>query len=266
MIRLYAPAESGEFYRKIDLPTLRQVRNARTYAVRTESGALLVEFQWMDEGNVTVYADDKVCRLMTDSQTVAMRCATIDNPNGIQEMFDFFISLTSTDIYEMEKLEDRIDKLEDELFVNGEPNDSGIGRILQFRKEILHKKRYYEQMELLSDELADLDHTFDFIDKKFDRLYDFILRAQEYIEQVREAYQSQIDIEQNKLDIEQNKIMKVLTVVTTLINPLSLIAAWYGMNLQMPEFHWKYGYYFVIALSLVVFGITLAYFKRKKWL
>lgn len=165
MIRLYTQKDSGEFYRKIDLPTLRQVRNARTYAVKTENGALLVEFHWLDDGNVTAYADDKVCCLMTNSSTVAMRCATIDNPNGIQELFDFFISLTSTDIYEMERLEDRLDDLEDRLFTNGKPNDSGLNQILKVRRDILQKKRYYEQMEILSDELADLDHTFDFIDK-----------------------------------------------------------------------------------------------------
>ncbi len=266
MIRLYTQKDSGEFYRKIDLPTLRQVRNARTYAVKTENGALLVEFHWLDDGNVTAYADDKVCRLMTNSSTVAMRCATIDNPNGIQELFDFFISLTSTDIYEMERLEDRLDDLEDRLFTNGKPNDSGLNQILKVRRDILQKKRYYEQMEILSDELADLDHTFDFIDKKFDRLYEFILHTQEYVEQVREAYQSQIDIEQNKIDLEQNKIMRVLTIVSTLIMPLQLITGWYGMNLKMPEFQWRLGYLFVGLLSLTVFLITLFYFKKKKWL
>ncbi len=266
MIKLYTPNESGEFYRLVDTDTLRKVRNSRTYAVRDESGALLVEFHWLDDGNVTAYADGDVCRLLTDSQTVAMRCASIDNESGIQELFDFFISLTSTDIYELEKLEDKVEKLEDMLFEDGKPNDHGIDLILKYRKDILHKKRYYEQMELLSDDLADLDHTFDFIDKKFDRLYDFILRTQEYVEQVREAYQAQIDIEQSKLDIEQNSIMKVLTVVTTLIMPLTLITGWYGMNLRMPETQWKYGYLFVGVLALTVFGITLGFFKKRKWI
>lgn len=266
MIRLYTSAESGDFYHKIDLPTIRQVRNARTYAVRTENGAILVEFHWLDDQNVTAYADQDVCCLMTDSATVSMRCATIDEESGIQELLDFFINLTSTDIFELDRLEDRLEKLEDKLFTDGKPNDSGIDLILQYRKEILHKKRYYEQMELLSDELADLDHTFDFIDRKFDRLYDFILRTQEYVEQVREAYQSQIDIEQNKLDLEQNNIMKVLTVVTTLIMPLTLLTGWYGMNLQMPEFHLKYGYYIIIGVAVAIFTGTLIYFKKKKWL
>ena len=53
-------------------------------------------------------------------------------------------------------------------------------------------KRYYEQMEFLTDELRAVDPSFAFIDKKFDRLLEFVLHLQEYIESVREAYQSQI--------------------------------------------------------------------------
>ena len=74
------------------------------------------------------------------------------------------------------------------------------------------------------------------------------------------------DIEQNKLDLEQNNIMKVLTVVTTLIMPLTLLTGWYGMNLQMPEFHLKYGYYIIIGVAVAIFTGTLIYFKKKKWL
>ncbi|MBQ9066609.1 MAG: hypothetical protein IJ133_03685 [Clostridia bacterium] len=266
MIRLYSSAQSAEFYRKIDLPTLQQVRNARTYAVRTENGALLIEFNWLDESGVTAYADDRVCRILTDCQTIAMRSASIDNDNGFTELFDFFIALTATDIYELEKLEDRVEDLEDQLFEGGKPTESGIDLILEFRKEVLHKKRYYEQMELLSDELADLDHRFDFIDKKFDRLYDILLRTQEYVEQVREAYQSQIDIEQNKIDVEQNKIMRILTIVTTVLSPLTLITGWFGMNLRMPEQNWRFGYLYVIILCLIVAIGTILYFRRKKWL
>ena len=113
-------------------------------------------------------------------------------------------------------------------------------------------------MEFLTDELSAIDPSFGFIDKKFDRLLEFVLHLQEYIEQVREAYQSQIDI-------EQNNIMKVFTVVTSIFLPLTLIAGWYGMNLQMPEFHWAWGYPFVIAVSLSVVVALIVIFKRKKW-
>jgi magnesium transporter len=81
----------------------------------------------------------------------------------------------------------------------------------------------------------------------------------EYINQVRESYQAQIGI-------EQNNVMKVFTMVTSIFLPLTLIAGWYGMNLQMPEFKWKYGYLFIIATCFLVSIIWFVWFKKKKWL
>ena len=60
--------------------------------------------------------------------------------------------------------------------------------------------------------------------------------------------------------------MKVLTIVTTIFLPLSLLAGWYGMNFAyMPELSWKYGYLFVIALSLGIIAFCLILFKKKKY-
>jgi len=47
---------------------------------------------------------------------------------------------------------------------------------------------------------------------------------------------------------------------------LTLIVGWYGMNLKMPEFGWRYGYLFVIGISVLTVVGTLLFFKKKKWL
>ena len=168
------------------------------------------------------------------------------------------LELTANDVYKLESLENMIISLEDNLLMDKSPSGDGIRDIIKVRKDLLKVKRYYEQMEFLTDEIAAIDPAFGFIDKKFDRLLEFVLHLQEYIEQVREAYQSQIDI-------EQNNIMKVFTVVTSIFLPLTLIAGWYGMNLRMPEFKWAWGYPFVIGMSLAVIAALVIIFKKKKW-
>ena len=61
--------------------------------------------------------------------------------------------------------------------------------------------------------------------------------------------------------------MTLLTVITTIFMPLTLIAGWYGMNFRyMPELEWRYGYLAVIVLSAAVIICCLILFKRKKWL
>ena len=60
--------------------------------------------------------------------------------------------------------------------------------------------------------------------------------------------------------------MKVLTVLTAIFSPLTLITGWYGMNFSvMPETTWKYGYLFVMLICVIVVAAEIIYFKKKKW-
>ena len=78
--------------------------------------------------------------------------------------------------------------------------------------------------------------------------------------QVRDLYNSQ-------LDVRQNRTVTLLTVVTTIFMPLTLIAGWYGMNfVYMPELKWRLGYPAVIVVSIAIVVFCLILFRKKKWL
>ena len=64
-----------------------------------------------------------------------------------------------------------------------------------------------------------------------------------------------------------NEIIKVLTVITTILMPLTVISGIYGMNFErMPELHWRYGYFAVLGVMLVLTLVTALLLKRKKWM
>ena len=64
-----------------------------------------------------------------------------------------------------------------------------------------------------------------------------------------------------------NEIMKVLTMISTIILPMTLIAGIYGMNfVNLPEKDWQYGYPFSLGLMLLVGAIALGVFRWKKWI
>ena len=82
---------------------------------------------------------------------------------------------------------------------------------------------------------------------------------QENVIQLRELYQA-------RLDTAQNSVMMVLTIVTTIFLPLTLLTGWYGMNFKnMPELGWRYGYPLVILIALLIIVLEIIYFKKKKF-
>jgi len=63
-----------------------------------------------------------------------------------------------------------------------------------------------------------------------------------------------------------NQVMKTLTIVSTIFIPLTFIAGIYGMNFSnMPELKWKYGYFAIWIIIIIVFFTMIMYFRRKKW-
>ena len=96
---------------------------------------------------------------------------------------------------------------------------------------------------------------------------DHVIQVNESLETMRESITTLIDIYLSSVSNRMNEVMKVLTIIATIFIPLTFIAGVYGMNFSnMPELHYKYGYFIVWGIMIVV-GILLAlYFKRKKWL
>ena len=93
--------------------------------------------------------------------------------------------------------------------------------------------------------------------------------AEDLIDDLGEVLGSMADmVEANSaiLDHRTNGIMKVLTVVSVVFMPPTLIASIYGMNFYIPEIHWRYGYaYSLILMALVVAG-SLAWMHFNGWL
>ena len=136
------------------------------------------------------------------------------------------------------------------------------------KQTIYQMFRYYHQLTEFAQEMIDgKDVCFDGDGiGAFSDLIDRTGRLADEVEVMRGYANEGWEIYQAQINIRQNDIMKVLTIVTTIFLPLSLLAGWYGMNFAyMPELSWKYGYLFVIALSLGIIAFCLILFKKKKY-
>lgn len=147
-------------------------------------------------------------------------------------------------------------------------DESTLGRIVDFRQQILCMKKYYEQLSSVFEDICDNEngvlsedyiHYFGIIQNRVEKLLANVINLREYVTQIRESYQAQ-------LDIQTNNLMKIFTLVTAIFMPLSLIAGWYGMNfINMPELTFRYGYPAVIIVCVIITVVWFIYFKKKKW-
>lgn len=175
--------------------------------------------------------------------------------------------LLTEDVLYLQKQEEHLSELEEELLKR--VPDYFYEMIMKYRKRLNIFHSYYEQLinmcdvmqtsvniQLMEEEKAE----WQLFSNRAERLHDHVEMLREYLVQIRELYQSLIAV-------KQNQVMSILTVVTTIFLPLTLIVGWYGMNFpNMPEFGWKYAYLAVIIVSITVVVIEVIYFKKKKML
>lgn len=182
-------------------------------------------------------------------------------------MYDFLVSMIEGDLLYLENIEHNIAKMEEGVLVG--IFDDFSRNMLETKKEIARLYKYYSQLTEVGEELSDNEidffgkddvATFNVFTDRASRLQGEAQLLRDYAMQVQEVYRSEINI-------RQNDVMKVLTIVTTIFLPLTLIAGWYGMNfVYMPELSWEYGYLMVILLSLfVIFGCLWIFKKKKFW-
>ncbi|WP_396612466.1 magnesium/cobalt transporter CorA [Haloferax sp. S1W] len=110
-------------------------------------------------------------------------------------------------------------------------------------------------------------------EKYYRDVYDHLVELVDLTETYRDLARGTREMYLNSLSQSTNEVMKTLTVVATIILPLTLVVGVYGMNFDpaaspfnMPELGWKYGYVATMLGIAAVSGILLAYFRRERWL
>ena len=182
-------------------------------------------------------------------------------------IYDFLEQIVIRDQLILEKFDKELDEIESAL-LEGDDKDPSL-RVSNIRSNLRDLRIHYEQLLDLSQELEENENDFfnedntryfHLFSQRVSRLHDITNSLREYSLQIRDLFKSQ-------LDVKQNHIMALLTVITSIFMPLTLIAGWYGMNFRyMPELEYKIAYPIVIAVSIIIVIISLIFFKKKKWL
>lgn len=181
-------------------------------------------------------------------------------------IYDFLNEIIKDDFRMMEKYEQELDEMEDEIIYDDELISQ---RVNDIRVDIRDLKKHYEQLLDLGEVFEENENRFFreenlryfrmFINR-VERLRDLSNSIRDYTIQLRDVYKTH-------LDIKQNHIMTLLTMVTTVFTPLMLVVGWYGMNFKyMPELEYRMSYPLVFVSCITISLLVLWFFRRKKWL
>lgn len=166
----------------------------------------------------------------------------------------------------MDRIAARVDVLEEEIF---EPRgDRAHAEILRLKRGMAALRRIVGPqrdtiLALTRDEFRAIPPD---VRPYLRDVYDRLARVSDLLDSFRDETASLLELYVSTASNRLNQVIKVLTVIATIMLPLTLITGYYGMNFQFPEYRWKWGSEYVIGLLTATGLGTWWWLRRNRWL
>ncbi|MFX1505441.1 MAG: magnesium/cobalt transporter CorA [Promethearchaeota archaeon] len=167
----------------------------------------------------------------------------------------------------LERISERIEFLEEEVVTA--PGTETLQMIHSLKTNLIFiRKAVWPLRELISRLERGGSVLIQTETQKYLRdVYDHTVQVIDTVETLRDIVSGMLDIYLSSISNKMNEVMKVLTIIATIVIPMTVISGIYGMNFQvMPELAWPVGYPIALSLMLLVAIIMLSYFWKKGWL
>ena len=166
----------------------------------------------------------------------------------------------------LRKMGNKLDRIEEEIFEGRSEEivrdlSNAKQEIINFRKIIRPERSVLRDLERTKQVYLPAEHElyFDDIVDATERIWDMLENYKEVVEALEETNESVIS---HRL----NDIIRVLTSVSVVLLPLTLIASIWGMNVKVPGYGSLTAFWIVIAAMAVLLVGMLAYFRKRGWL
>ncbi len=205
---------------------------------------------------------NNVKKLLSTSPVACQRGPAFLLHQILDQIVDFYSPV-------LDDFDERIAKLEDDIFTLNRPNKAILEEIMDLKRGVLRLRRISSrQMEVI---LRTSRGEFALIPAPllpfYRDVYDHIMRVTDLAESYRDLISGSLDAYMSVVSNRMNEIMKVLTIFSAIMLPLTFIAGVYGMNFEhMPELGTEYGYFVVWGIMIVVALGMLVFFWRRGWI
>lgn len=265
------------FDSKNDKEIINGLKYIDSNKIETYDDKFLLTFNFLTEENkrtnlekIGIYSDFKTFAVFVtnnkDMLTGELENLAHSNLDYAGILLSLMANATDNDYIKLENLENELNDFDEKLSM--ERNLEKYSRkIMYYKKYLIKLKHHYEQINYIIDffaghsELLTLQEEKDklyMLTRRIPKLVKEVVTFMDNLSQTRENYQAQIQIKQSNL-------MKIFTIITVIFTPLQIIVGWYGMNLMMPEFKFKYSYPIVFGLCIIIIVTLIAIFKKKNW-
>jgi magnesium transporter len=169
---------------------------------------------------------------------------------------------------EVEKLEDRIDAIEKEVF--DQPPSDIVRRLLDLKKDVASLRRVVIPQRDVVGRLA--RREFPVIDSevayRFRDVYDHLVRMTDEALMFQDRITGLLEAHVSNVSNRLNEVMKVLTVIATIFMPLTVLTGAYGMNVGLPRFPGGDGaqFWWVFGIMLCASAAMLSWFRKRGWI
>jgi magnesium transporter len=180
----------------------------------------------------------------------------------MDRMVDAYMPLIDRFDVQIEGIEEQI------LESNVKGEREVIPKIIRIKRslQMLRRTTIYQREILLRLARAEFDEIPRELVPFYRDVYDHFARVTELVDSYRELVTSLLEAQFSMQSNRMNEIMKRLTILSTIMLPLSVVAGIYGMNFKhMPELEWLYGYPFAIGLMVTITASILTWFRAKQW-
>lgn len=169
---------------------------------------------------------------------------------------------------EIEELEKRIDKMEQEAALGA--RDMLVKQILALKRDLSSLRRVVIPQRDAVGRLARREFPIvtDEIAYRFRDVYDHLVRLSEEAALFQDRVTGILDVHLSTVSNRLNQVVKVLTVMSTIFLPLTVLTGMWGMNISLPRFPGTDAaqFWWIAGIMAAVSGVMLAVFRRNRWI
>jgi magnesium transporter len=177
----------------------------------------------------------------------------------LDDLFDYCFPILDKIAYKLDSIEDDIEELRSEEIVRD--ISKAKQEIISYRKIIKPQRPALRLLERHIERFLPED-----LELYFDDLVDASERIWDLLDNYKEVVEALEDTNESVISHRQNDVLRLLTVISVIILPVTLITGIFGMNLQFPGFGTAEGFWIVVGAMAATAGGLVAFFRHKHWL